>query len=95
MSVATDKLQDELHLVAEYARFPEHLRIEVREVQAEDECEVILGDATYRVSTSWCMGNIRRLHDRCSVQQMRDALYLSHPDRKGVSSKQQNPDLRM
>lgn len=76
------ELVAELNLVAEYAgRVITFEEIGPTTVGVMDESEV------YQVDVAWAIGNVKRLPDRATARQIREALLLSHPDRKGGGPK--------
>lgn len=74
------ELVDELNLVAEYAKIETVF-------EAEGPSTVKAWDETFEVDVAWAMGNTKRLPDRTSSAQMREALEQSHPLRKGLGPK--------
>jgi hypothetical protein len=69
-----------LNLVAEYARLGVTF-------EAIGPATVGVAGEIYEVHVGWAMGNVKRLPDRVTERQMREALLQSHPDRKGLGPK--------
>lgn len=74
-----DQLCEELSLLAENARFPISVDIEM-------VGELLLFDRVYyTLDKRWAIGNLKRLPDRPSQAQVHQALYLAHPEIKGIA----------
>ncbi len=88
-------LCEELYLIAEYASrcgkgFSDidTVRFEVTTAKRRG-CSVVKvnSDQEYLVDTAWCLGNLTRLPDQTTMDQMCLALQASHPDVKLVGPK--------
>jgi hypothetical protein len=75
-----EKLVIELNLVAEYASVEAPF-------EAAGPSTVSAWGETFEVDVPWAMGNTKRLPDRTSSAQMREALVQSHPKVKGLGPK--------
>lgn len=95
MPVTSQELQDELNLVTDYASSCGSLvgAVGYSVTDAEsDNCSTVTvsrygNKAKYLVDRSWCNGNLKRLPDRCSMDQILTVLRESHPDVMGVGPK--------
>lgn len=86
------ELEEELNLVAEYAGIFGHLSISVETTENPKESLVKLGSQEFLVETSWCMGNIKRLPDKATRKQFVYALGVSHPEIRGLSERELDPE---
>ncbi len=84
----THELHEEINIVAGYAQVETEFF-----VTAGPTPETSMVTWSYntagpvQVETDWCMGNVKRLADACSLRQILEAIALSRPGVRGVSDK--------
>lgn len=80
----TKHLVDYLNLIAEYEGLPSSVSFAGRK-HKEGLSLVLVNGSEYIVNTSFAMANAQRLPSRCSLEQMVEALCVSHPSVKQQS----------